>query len=146
MFSLAEGKENYRLVYDALGKLRCIPVDEKDAAVCPAKILGIRQLHGGKTQYNLFGGKNLLVDKQNKDYKVGDSLVLDEKNAVKQHLPLKKGALVYFVSGRFQGTTAKVEDVQGKDIIVTTDKATAKTLTEYAFVVGEKDSVIKLKA
>lgn len=142
--TFTESKEHFRLVFDKLGKLTCISVDEKDAKTVVGKILSMGSAPKGKYQYNLYGGRNVLVDKQNKDYRVGDSLVLDENNKIVKHLPLKKGALVYFTKGKFQGTTATVDEIQGKSILVTNADETAQTLTSYAYVVGEKTPVIKL--
>ncbi len=142
--NFTDAKIAFRLVYDKLGKLCTIPVDEKEAQIVPAKILSLKQIRGGKVQYGLFGGRTLLFDKVQKEYKIGDTLLLDAIGKVVQHLSLKKGALVYFIDGKFQGTTAVVDEIMGKDILVHSDKATSKTLTEYAYVVGDKTPALKL--
>lgn len=144
VINFADSKLAYRLVYDKMGKLCAISVDEKEAQLVPAKILSLKQVRGGKVQYGLFGGRTLLFDKINKEYKIGDTLLLDAQGKVTKHLPLKKGALVYFIDGKFQGTTALVEEILGKDILVQSSDAVSKTLTEYAYVVGEKTPALKL--
>ena len=84
--------QQYRLIMDTNNILKLVPISKDEAQYKLLKIIG-KSFVKGKTQLNLFDGRNILFEKHH--YKVGDSLLLTiPEQLVKEHLSLEKGALV----------------------------------------------------
>jgi small subunit ribosomal protein S4e len=85
----------------------------------PAKIIGKRIIKGGKSQINLYDGKNLIMNsKDAKPISVGDTLIINLKeNKIENHIKLEKGALVFVVGGKHQGEKGKIISIDGKIIV-----------------------------
>lgn len=125
------------------GKIKLIDIDKKEAGIKPCKILGKGKIRG-KTQINLYDGKNILTD--NDEYKVGDTLVIGlPKQEIKEHIKFEKGCFIYLIGGKHSGDMGKIEDIISK-------KATYKgksgelieTSKEYVFVVGKDSPAVSL--
>jgi small subunit ribosomal protein S4e len=142
--TFTETKEYFRVVINKKGNIILIKIDEKDASIKPCKIIGKTKIKG-KTQLNLFDGKNILVEKE--EYKTGDSLVLAvPKQEIKSYLKLDKGSLVYLTSGSHIGEIGTIEGIMGNKIKYKTPKGDVfETLKKYAFVIGKDKSIIKLE-
>ncbi|MDP7180854.1 MAG: 30S ribosomal protein S4e, partial [Candidatus Woesearchaeota archaeon] len=109
VIKFTELKEQYRVVIGVNGKLGAIKIDEKDSNVKLCKIVG-KKLVGGKIQFNLFDGKNILAEKG--DYKVGDTLAISvPKQEIKSCLKLEKGSLICLTGGSHIGEIGHVEDI-----------------------------------
>jgi len=143
VIDIADKKEQFRVIINKKGKISYYPISKTDASIKPCKIIGKTKIKG-KTQINLFDGKNILVDKD--DYKPGDSLLLSlPKKDIKKHLKLEKGATIYLVGGKHIGTTGTVESISSKKILYKeTSGNSFETLKKYAFVVGDKKREITL--
>lgn len=134
--------ECFRVVLDK-GKINLIPINEKEAGFKPCRIIG-KNLVRGKTQLNLYDGKNIFVE--NDEYKVGDTVIVGlPKQEIKEHIKLEKGCFIYLVGGKHIGDVGKIEDIisdkvtykgKGGEIIETSKK--------YVFVVGKDKPVISL--
>lgn len=142
-------KAQFRVLLNKQGKFVMHPIDAKEAALRPYKITGKKMLKGKKVQLNLEGGINMFV-KEDK-YKVGDSLLLDtEKNAIKEHLALEKGALIYIAAGNKVSMTGTVESIkkfkglQPDNIIFKANDKPLETKKSYALVIGKEKPVISL--
>jgi len=132
-------KESYLVIYNQLGKFEF--KKQTKAAQRPSRIIGKTMLSKGRTQLNLFAGKNIILDKD-AGYKVGDSVVLD-KNKVTSHFKLEKGAKVFLTAGKHMGHNAVVDEILDRvnlstvqKIIVKIGKESIETAKEYAYVVG----------
>lgn len=146
VISLKDVNESFRIVLDVKGKLDVVKSAKTESSIKPCKITG-KQIVKGKTQLNLYDGKNLLV---NKDfYKVGDVLVVDfssGKYVIKDHLKLDKKTLVVLTGGKHMGHLGEVQDISGKRIVYKTKEGNVEeTLKEYAFPVGKDKAVISFK-
>jgi len=98
----------------------------------------------GKTQLNLFGGKNILVDKD--VYKVGDSLLLDlAKTKIQDHLKLEKGHQIVLTGGKNIGEAGEISKIEGRRVFYKGKKGVYETLKRYALVVGTKKPAITIK-
>jgi len=123
------------------GKLSAIPITKEDSNSKPCKIIGKTIIKKGKLQLNLYNGKNTIVDKDS--YKVGDSVILSEK-AIKKHLKLEKGALVYLTEGKHKGVTGTLDELQHfqgltKDrVILKVNNKKIITRKDYAFVINKE--------
>lgn len=136
--SFTTSKDKHIVIYNTLGKLE-LKKQEKDIPKT-MKVIGKKILHKGKTQINLFTGKNILLEKTN-GYSVGDSIVI-EKNKVVKHLKFEKGAKVFLTSGKQVGYNGVIEEIkknknwsQPKTIMVKTKNGIFETLKECAYVV-----------
>src|SRR3989338_3925974 len=85
----------FRVIINKKGKIEVIKTSKDDAAIKPCKIIGKTKVKG-KTQLNLYDGKNILVEKDT--YKVGDTLIISlPKQDIKKHIKFEKNALVYLI-------------------------------------------------
>lgn len=142
--SIPEAKKNYRIIFNKKGKVCVVEIDEKEAKLKPAQIIGKSKVKG-KIQLNLSGGRNLLVEKDG--FKVGDMVVLQlPEQKITEHIKMEKGAMALLLAGQHIGDIGTVEDMRGEEIIFKSkDKGVFETLKRYAFVVGKGKSVIKLE-
>ena len=145
VISIPKLKENYRILVNKKGKLVLIKIDEKEAKIKPCKIIGKTPIKG-KTQLNLFDGRNIIVEKET-DYKVGDSVVIEiPSQKILQHLKLENKAFVIITKGRRVGNTGKIENISRDEITCKTDSGEViETKKRYVFVIGKEKPVIKIK-
>ncbi|MBU2561297.1 MAG: 30S ribosomal protein S4e [Nanoarchaeota archaeon] len=143
-------EDYYRMLLDGKGKIAAIKATAKEANTKLSRIESKTKVKGGKTQLNLFDGRNITVDKD--DYKVGDTVQLSlPEQKILDHLKLEKGALLMLIGGKHSGTIAKIEDIS-KNVITLRSSKNQKfeTLKRHAFVVGKDkpalDSIKQLTA
>tara|TARA_Y100000310_G_C20609990_1_gene777499 strand:- start:884 stop:1576 length:693 start_codon:yes stop_codon:yes gene_type:complete len=144
VLSLKNVNEHFRIVLDKKGKIDLIKIDEKEKGVKLCRITG-KSLAKGKTQLNLYDGKNVLV-KEN-SYKRGDAvlLTLGKKKGVKEKVSLDKGVLIYLTGGRHIGQIGKVQDIINNRILYKTESGDiVETLKEDAFPIGKDKPLITL--
>ncbi len=144
VIGISEIKKYYRVILDKKGKISLIEIKENDASIKPCKVTGKNKVKG-KTQLNLFDGRNILVDKD--DYKVNDTLIISFPNQeIKKHLKFEKNVLVFFTGGKHIGGTGVVEDIVSDKIRYKNTKGEVfETLKKYAFVIGKEKSEIKIE-
>jgi small subunit ribosomal protein S4e len=136
-------KKNYRFMMDKKGRLTIIEIDEKEAVMKPCKIMGKKLVAGGKMQFNLHDGKNILGDHK---AKVGDSLLLQLPDlAVKEVLVLEKGASVFLIGGNHAGGVGSLNEIKNNEAIYQSNEKLVETAKKYLFVIGGKNSVIKVE-
>ena len=122
--SIAKAKAYYRVLLDRKGRLRLVPIDEKDTKWKLVRIEGKTILKGGKVQINCHDGRNLRVDKD--AFKTGDALKLElPEQKILAHYPLEKGAVAMVVSGAHTGEMSTVTNQ-------TTTRGSAEDLIEFA--------------
>ena len=138
--TIPDTKENYLVVYNQLGKFEL--KKQNKLSEKPLKILGKKSLGKGKTQFNLFTGKNIIIAKDT--YKVGDSIILDNKK-VSKHIKLEKGAKVFLTGGKHIGYQGVVEEIkpnknwsQPQVIMIKSNTHKFETLKEYAYVLDKE--------
>lgn len=140
IIAIPEIKESYRIMLDGKGKIDLVKVDEK-TKLC--KIINKTKI-GKKTQLNLFGGKNILVDKD--DYKVGDTVILEfPENKIKGSVKLEKGSLCYLIGGNHIGEVGIINKIEGDKIIVKTKDEEFETLKKFIYMVGKEKPLIKFE-
>lgn len=144
---LTIGEENYRLLPNEKG-FYLQKVDDNETNVKLAKIVSKTTVKNGRTQLNLFDGRNLLVDKG--EYNTGDTVIMDlQKSAVKQLIKMKKGSLVLVVGGKNAGKKGRIEEIttvkmHPAQVTIETEDEKIIVPKDYVFVVGEKEAVIKI--
>jgi small subunit ribosomal protein S4e len=135
VLSLPAAEESYRMTIDTKGRLLLAKADKK-TTLKPCRVIGKRTITGGKTQLNLFDGRNVLADKT--DVQVGDTVVLElPQQRVVEALPLKPGSTILLTAGKHVGKIGKIDNVGPEQITFTVSGASERTLKECAFVVPE---------
>ncbi len=135
--------EYYRVVFDKKGRLQLVPIQKAEAGVKLCKVEGKTAVPGGKMQFNLNDGRNIIADKD--AAKTGDSLLIqvpDQK--IQQRIALEKGALIYLLGGKHIGTFGVLEKTEDDEIIFTANGKSIATAKKYALVVGKDKPVITL--
>lgn len=134
--------KNYRLLVDTKGRLVLIEISAEESKIKISKAVGKTVLRGGKIQFNLHDGKNILTDKK---AKVGDSFILSlPKLEIKKILPFKEGAHVFLIKGKHAGDAGILKTVKGVEATYSARDTNIDTAKEYFFVVGESKAEINL--
>ena len=137
-----------RIILNEKNKLILQEIDEKDAKVRLAKINNKTSIKGGKFTLNLHNGENIIVKEK---FTVGDSIVLETgTNKISKRLELAKGVAVLLTGGKHVGATGNVVEIINRklypdQIVVKTKSEQFITLKRYAFVIGEKEPLIKIE-
>jgi len=140
--SIPSTKEYYVVLIGENGKFSLNKITKEKASLKFCKIINKTLLRKNKLQLNFLDGRNQLTN--NKEYKVGDTLVLNlDKNEIKDHLEFKKGAYIYLINGKRKGEIAILDEISfSKDnrphrIKLKKGNETFETLNDYAFVVDK---------
>ena len=144
VLSLNDIGEHFRIILDKKGSIVLVRISKDESSLKICKITG-KGIMKGKTQLNLYDGRNMLVEKDS--YKVGDVVLigLTEKPSIRDHIRLAKDSLIFLTGGKHIGETGKVQDIAGSRIIYKTEKGdVVETLKKYAFPVGKDKPLIKL--
>jgi small subunit ribosomal protein S4e len=136
--------ESYRMLLDEKGYLALLKIDKKETHIKPCKVLNKSAIKGGKTQLNLDGGINVIVEKDT--YKTGDSVMLDlpSKNIL-EHIKLEKGVYIFLNGGKHVGDHGVVEDIKQDSLSYKSrDGSVIETLKKYAIIIGKDKPAISL--
>lgn len=146
VISFPEIKETYRMLISPKGLIKAIEISGAETSIKPSKIIGKTSIKGGKTQLNLFDSRSIVLEKDNVQYHVGDTLILNlPKQEIKEHYKLEKGVSIFLTAGNHVGQIAKIEDITGNIIACKTEKESFTTAKKYAFVIGKETPIIKVK-
>jgi small subunit ribosomal protein S4e len=153
LVSIPEIDSHYLMLVDRNGRLYPEKVDKKDAGKKLCRVTGKTVVKGGIIQINLYDGKNILMtDKEAKRYKVRDTVVIDlKKLSIQSAIGFEKGRIGYIFKGRHSGKFGKIVDFTpgglNLDSLATLETKDGKltTLTDYIFIVGDKEPLINLK-
>ncbi|MBS3166127.1 30S ribosomal protein S4e [Candidatus Woesearchaeota archaeon] len=144
VIAVPELKSYSRLVLDLKGRLVLAEIPASESNMKISKIVNKSALPGGKIQFNLYDGKNIISTQK---AKVGDSLVLGlPKLEVKKVLPLQVGASVFLTKGKYGGSMGTLKEIKGTQATYTSNGQNVETAKEYLFVVGEKKPEMHLSA
>ncbi|MBW2974218.1 30S ribosomal protein S4e [Candidatus Woesearchaeota archaeon] len=142
VIEIKKSDEHFRVVLEK-EKIRLIPIDKKEASLKPCKIMG-KSLVKGKTQLNLYDGKNMLIGKGS--YSVGDTVVITlPKQEIKEHIKLEKGCSIYLIGGKHVGDTGKIHDIIFNKVTYKGKSGEIiETLKKYVFVIGKDKAAVSL--
>ncbi|MEK6809571.1 MAG: 30S ribosomal protein S4e [Nanoarchaeota archaeon] len=142
VLSVPKLKKQYRMLLDKKGRLNLAEINAKESSVKLAKVVGKTALKGGKIQFNLHDGRNIISDVK---AQVGDTFLVSlPKATVTKIFPVKKGAKVFLIKGKHAGDLGVLKEIKGVEATYTVDGADVDTAKEYLFVVGDKESEISL--
>ncbi|MHA1983214.1 MAG: 30S ribosomal protein S4e [Candidatus Hodarchaeales archaeon] len=143
-------KSFYRIQLHTSDKLLPVEIDEKEKDVKVCKVIGKRNIRGGKTQISLHDGRNIILEKDDNrinqikgmssiKIKVPSQEILDVFN-------LEEDARAMVTEGRHRGRVGKIVDISqryGPKASEVTfidedggEDAEFRTALEYVFVVG----------
>jgi len=143
VLSVPKLKKQYRMLLDKKGRLRLAEIDAKESSVKLAKVVGKTALKGGKIQFNLHDGRNIVSDAK---AQVGDTFLVNLPDVkVAKILPAKKGAKVFLIKGKHAGDVGTLKEIKGVEATYTLDGADIDTAKAYIFVVGDKETEINLE-
>lgn len=137
---------SYRVMNGKKGPaLLKIPENQSRMKIC--KITGKTVVNGGKIQYNLHDGRNIISDR---NYGTKDSLVISlPEQKVVEHLKFEEGSLGLITTGKNAGTVAKIEKIEsGKVRRVWLKKkgdSDFETPLDYVMIVGKEKPAIAVE-
>lgn len=143
-------KQAFRVLLDRHARLVLAPIPEAEARWKLARVQDKTTVPGGKTQLNLHDGRNILVPKT--EYKTGDVLKLEvpTQKVLGAHR-FGPGALGLIIDGAHAGQIAPIKAVEVKKgpypnlvVLAGGDAGEFRTIKDYVFPVGEKQSDIKM--
>lgn len=142
------GEQCYRMVP---GKEGIYPKTIRDFDTRLCKVMNKKYVKGGRVQINLSGGENIIVKKEEDDFKTGDVIALDiKKGEIKKVVRMAIGALALITGGRNTGKIGTVEAIEVvKNPLPTlitiklVDKS-VKVPKDYVFVIGEKEPLVEV--
>lgn len=113
--SLPKIKKNYQIFINEKKRFDAREIKESEIANKPYKVIGKTTLKNGKSQLNLFNGRNVLSE--DGKIKVNDSVIIDLKSGkIKDHLPIKSGSKAYIIGGTHLGNNGVIEKVSGHNV------------------------------
>jgi small subunit ribosomal protein S4e len=137
---LATAGKSYRVLPNPRGKYELTQISEEEAKRKLARINDITVVRGGKLQYNLHDGTNLLLDEK---YNTGDSLVFSlPDHRVVDRLEFKAGNRAVIVGGKHSGETGTIVELRKMAssrpnlVRIEHDGKQFETINDYVFVTG----------
>lgn len=136
--------ESLRMLLNEKGKLVLVPADNVD--IKPCKITGKTHI-GGKLQINLFDGRNILVEKADKnDFRTGDTVVVKlPGQEIRETLRLEEDSLVFITSGSKMGKVGRIKNIAKNKIVVDVDSRDFEVAKTNLFVIGKGKPVIRVE-
>jgi len=140
IIEIPELKEKYIMLINTRGKL-CF--EKTDLKFKIAKIIGKKKV-GKKVQLNLFGGKNVLVEKD--DFKVGDTVLLELKDySIKEKIKLGEGVSCMLLGGSHIGEFGKIKKIEGDRIVIEGKSGNEfETLKKFVYVAGKDKPLVEI--
>jgi small subunit ribosomal protein S4e len=133
------------------------PISEKEAGFKLCKIIGKRNIEGGKIQINLHDGRSLILPSQTArqktdlEYAPGGAMQLSlPKQNLMGVVPFQTGALGLVIDGRNQGIFGKITTItpgthaRPKIVKIETASEAFDTPAEYVIPVGTQASLVGL--
>jgi small subunit ribosomal protein S4e len=128
-----------------------IPKAEVGKKIC--RINDKKILRGNRTQLNCHDGRNIVSTDKGKDYKTGDSVLIElPSQKIIEYIELGKGSLVLITKGKNAGMLASVKKLSKATVkepakaacVMEGEKEETDVDKNYVFVVGQKKPLIKV--
>lgn len=146
VLSLPKHDKYFRITVGKHGYLRPQEIEKKDADKIILRISNKTPVKGGDIQINTSSGRNMTIKaKDAKNYSVGDSLLSNMKNEIKDHLPRKNGAQVFIYKGQHAGKAGTLKEVMNITAKIEKDGEVLETRKEYIIVTGKDKPKLKLE-
>ncbi len=133
----------YRVLPNKKGNLIIHPVTEVEKHFRLLKITRKHLVKGGKTQLRLHDGSTLLVD-QKMSYATHGTLLYDfDSKKILEYFPFAEGTFAMITGGRNVSKAGNIASIQ-ESMVEIDGEEKVRTLRDYVFVIGKKESSISL--
>ncbi len=141
LFDIVAGAgRHYRLLPNPRGRYQLTEISDEEAKRKLARIDNITVVKGGKLQYNLHDGTNMLLEEK---FGTGDSLVFSLPGYdILEHFERKAGNKAMIVGGKHSGETGTILELKNvassRPNMVRIERGDTQfeTIQEYVFVIG----------
>jgi small subunit ribosomal protein S4e len=141
--------ETFRVLPKPNTGLTPMPIEQKEAGFKLCKIVGKKNIPGGRIQLNFHDGRHMLIQardprqKTGEDYAVGGAVQLGfPGQKIIGQVPFQTGALGLVVDGRNQGLVGRIESItpgthaRDKSVRIETAGGSFETPAAYVIPVG----------
>jgi small subunit ribosomal protein S4e len=136
---------SYYRVLARKGKLAFTPIAAEEAKQKLCRVMNKTPVKNGRIQLNLHDGRNCLIEKEEDQFSVGDTLKIAlPTQKIEGFIKLEKGAQCYIFKGKHAGSTAVLEKIieypygTPSDAVLKNEKGEELiTLKDYLFVVDK---------
>jgi small subunit ribosomal protein S4e len=131
------------------------PIEQKEAGFKLCKIVGKRNIPGGRTQLNFHDGRNMIIQardarqKAGEEYVVGGAIQLGfPGQKIIGEVPFQTGVLGLVVDGRNQGLVGRIESItpgthaRDKSVRIETAGGSFETPAAYVIPVGTNSPLV----
>lgn len=144
LISISKLSKTWRLVVEK-GKMQAKEVSgDKASKVKYCRIIGKTLVGKGKVQLNLHDSRNLIIEKEEDRFKVGDTILVSvPKQELKGFLKMEKGAECLVFKGRHAGKVGTLQEILDRegskpaDARLSSDGKELVTLKDYLFVIDK---------
>ena len=137
---VAAAGRHYRMLPNPRGRYQLAEISDEEAKRKLARIDNITVVKGGKLQYNLHDGTNMLLEEK---YGTGDSLVFSLPGYdIIEHFERKAGNKAMIVGGKHSGETGTILELKNvassRPNMVRIERGDTQfeTIQDYVFVIG----------
>jgi len=137
---VAAAGRHYRMLPNPRGRYQLTEISDEEAKRKLVRIDNITVVKGGKLQYNLHDGTNVLLEEK---YGTGDSLVFSLPGVeIIEHFERKAGNKAMVVGGKHSGETGTILELKNvassRPNMVRIERGDTQfeTIQEYVFVIG----------
>ncbi len=144
---LSVADSHYRMLVGKHGLfLKEIP--KAESMKKPAKIKRKTAIPGGKIQYTLHDGRNIIAENK---YRNGDTLLISvPEQKVIDHFEFKEGYIGYVTAGRKAGAIGSIKQIKitksfrPNRVIIESPDGDVETIADYIFTIGKNKPCIEL--
>lgn len=102
----------YYQIFTLKGELHAIEITAEEAKHKSCRIVNKTLIKGNKVQLNLHDGRNVLIEKEEDRFGVGDTVRLEiPTQKIDQFIKLEKGATCYVFKGKHSGKIGILEEI-----------------------------------
>lgn len=139
--------EHYRLLLDQHGKVHLVPIEEGRENWKLVRIEDKKTIEGGKTQYNLHDGRNLILDEPDA-YKTKEVLKISvPSQKIIESFEFKEGNMALIIGGKHigeVGTLKEHEIIKSSKPNLVHLEGGISTIEDYLFIIGEEKPEISI--
>ena len=108
---IPKAKKNYQ-IYRIGETLQPVEISDESAKKKSCRIVNKTVVKGNKVQLNLHDGKNILIEKEEDRFRVGDTIIVTiPKYEIDHFIKLEKGTPCYVFKGKHAGAVGILDDV-----------------------------------
>ena len=135
---------SYRMLLDANGILRLVPISGGETAIKPCKITGKRSVSKGRLQLSLHDGRTCIGEAA---HSIGDTIILTLPECkIKQHFKMESGSKAYLIGGSNVGKSGEIDNVSGDKVTIKMGTDIIEAARRFVFVVGKEKPAVKTTA